>query len=127
VIYLDANVIIRFVEGDPASRDPIRKRLTGEPVLVTSQLSRLECRCHPMRLNDLAVLKLYDVFFSSRDLQLLEITEKVVDQATDLRAQYALKTPDAIHLAPAIVAGATHFLTGDIKLSRCTQLQVEII
>jgi hypothetical protein len=36
VIYLDANVIIRFIEGNPAAREPIRQRLAGQTVLVTS-------------------------------------------------------------------------------------------
>ena len=46
MIYADANVIIRLVEGDAVTRAPIEARLrplwgTG-PYLLTSRLSRLE-------------------------------------------------------------------------------------
>ncbi len=61
MIYLDANVIIRFVEGDAAARVRIEARLRNVPV-VTSQLSRLECRCQPMRRSDGPLLALYDTF-----------------------------------------------------------------
>ena len=127
MIYLDANVIIRFVEGDSATRDPIKRRLLGENSLATSQLSRLECRCHPMRNNNLAVLGLFDRFFAAQELQILDIDPRVIDEATHLRATDGFKSPDAIHLASAVVAGVTHFLTGDLQLARCKRMLVEII
>jgi predicted nucleic acid-binding protein len=127
VIYLDTNVIIRFIEGDSSSRESIRVRLTDENLFTTSQLSRLECRCRPMRANDTALLAVYDLFFSANGLRMIEINAKVIDEATSIRAFTGLKSPDALHLAAAIVGGATLFLTGDVQLTRFTRLPVEII
>ena len=67
VIYADANVIIRLIEGEALAREPLESRLlplrgTGR-FLLTSQLTRLECRTKPMRDGDAALLALYDAFF----------------------------------------------------------------
>ncbi len=131
VIYADANVIIRLLEGDAATRAPIEARLlplrgTGR-FLLTSQLSRLECRTKLMRVGDAPLLTLYDSFFASVEVDVLPITHSVVDKATELRATLNVKTPDALHLATAILAGATAFLTGDKGLARCTAAAVEIL
>ena len=56
-----------------------------------------------------------------------EVSPAVVERATDLRARYNLKTPDAIHYATAVEVGATVFLTGDRALSRCSEVPVEVL
>ncbi|MGB7159489.1 MAG: type II toxin-antitoxin system VapC family toxin [Tepidisphaeraceae bacterium] len=126
MIYLDANVIIRFVEGIEADRLPIEARLRQERVL-TSQLSRLECRCLPLKQNDRILLHLYDTFFAGPELSVAEVTRAVIDRATELRARFNFKAPDAIHLASAIEMGADVFLTGDQQLTRCSAIPVELI
>lgn len=127
MIYLDANVIIRFLEGDPATRSPVEARLHGASSLMTSRLSRLECRCHPLRIGDQRLLGLYEGFFAARELMLTDVSAEVIERATELRAQWNLRTPDAIHLASAVLFGASVFLTGDRLLTRCTSMPVEII
>jgi predicted nucleic acid-binding protein len=131
VIYLDANVIIRLVEGDAATRTPLVARLSASLTvpssLATSRLSRLECRSKPLRAGDLATLAQFDVFFGGVELVLVELTAAVVELATDLRGKYNLKTPDALHYATAVEAGATLFLTGDRAFSRCLEVTVEVL
>ena len=109
--------MIRLVEGDAATRAPLVARLApslGVPgSLVTSRLTRLECRSKPLRAGDLATLAQFDVFFAGVELVLAEVSAAVVERATDLRARYNLKTPDALHYATAVEVGAAVFLTGD--------------
>ena len=117
MIYADANVLIRLLEGTPAVRAPLEARLlplrgTGR-FLATSRLGRLECRCKPLRASDPVLLALDEAFFHGPEIQLLDITAEVVEKATELRANLNLKTPDAIHLASAILTKAAAFLTGD--------------
>jgi len=131
LIYLDANVVIRLVEGNAATRAPLTARLG--PLLgvsnsmATSRLSRLECRSKPLQNGDLATVAQFDVFFAGLELVLVEIGASVVERATDLRAKYNLKSPDAIHYASALAVGATVFLTGDQALARCSEVQVEVL
>jgi len=131
VIYADANVIIRLLEGDAATRAPLEARLLplrgSGRFLLTSRLSRLECRVKPLRANDAGLTALYDAFFAGAEVELLDLTADVVEKATDLRARLNVKTPDALHLASAILAGAAAFLTGDRALARCGELSVEVI
>jgi uncharacterized protein len=129
-IYLDACCFIYLVEGTPTWRAAIENRLRAidsTARLVTSQLSRLECRTRPMRDRDEALLRRYDTLFSADRVSLVEIGEAIIDRATDLRARYGYKTPDAIHLATGIESGVAAFLTGDIRLQTCSEVRVEVI
>jgi predicted nucleic acid-binding protein len=131
MIYADANVLIRLLEGTPAVRAPLEARLlplrgTGR-FLATSRLSRLECRCKPLRARDTVLLALYEALFHGPEMQLVDITADVVEKATELRANLNLKSPDAIHLASAILVKAATFLTGDRALARCGEVRVEVL
>jgi predicted nucleic acid-binding protein len=108
--------------------DRIRRAESSESgVILTSVLSRLECRVKPVREGDQRLLKSYERFFSHPQLQLLDISRAVVDLATRLRAEHGFKTPDAIQLASAIDAAGDLFLSGDAALARCTEIKVEIL
>ncbi len=131
MIYIDANVVIRLLEGDTVTRGPLETKLlpfrVTRPFLLTSRLTRLECRVQPLRSKNRALLALYETLFAGPEIKLLEITSQVVEKATELRASLNLKTPDALHLASAILAQASVFMTGDHKLARCTEISVDVL
>jgi predicted nucleic acid-binding protein len=130
-IYLDASYIIYLIEAADPFHAAVAARLVhhGSPsaVIVTSRLSRLECRTRPLREGNRSVLEAYETFFSSSRLVLAEIDRLVIERATALRAHQGFKTPDAIHLATAIDEEATVFLTGDVELVRCGELNVDVV
>jgi uncharacterized protein len=131
-LYLDANVIIFAHEADPPLRDAVLQRLVdwcGKPngSLITSLFSRLECRVVPLRSADASLLSDYDLFFRGDAVEVVEISREILDIAASLRAQYAFRSPDAIHLATAIHVGADQFLTADRALGRCPGLTVEVL
>ena len=124
-------MVIRLVEGDATTRAPLVTRLAPalgvSGSLVTSRLTRLECRSKPLMAGDRATLAQFDVFLAGVELVLAEVSAAVVERATDLRARYNLKTPDALHYATAVEVSATAFLTGDRGLSRCSEVPVEVL
>lgn len=95
--------------------------------LTTFRLSRLECRSNLLRAGDTATLAQFDVFFSEVEISLIDVTASVVELATEIRAKYSLKIPDALHYASAMEAGASVLLSGDRVFARCSDVAVEIL
>lgn len=131
-MYLDANIIIYGYEASEPIRSAVLSRLwqwcdRENGTLVTSQFSRLECRVTPLRERDQALLAAYENFFNDGSIEVSEVSLKVIDLATELRAEHGFKSPDAVHLASAILCGADVFLTGDNQLRRCSSIPVEVI
>lgn len=127
-LYLDANPIIYSVEGvagfQPGVARWVKQVEAAAGLLITSRLSLLECRVRPLREKNQAALARFDDFFSGENLVLLDVSADVIDRATELRVQYGFRTPDAIHLATAILIDADVFLSGDGGLARCTDIRV---
>ena len=130
MIYADSGILIRLIEGADRLRLPIESRLreirSRDKTLITSRLSRLECRCKPLREGREYVLSLYDGFFDTEEVLLKEIDAAVIEQATEFRAGFGLKASDAIHVATAILAGVSEFWTADRDFLRCPELKVEL-
>jgi predicted nucleic acid-binding protein len=129
-VYLDACCFIYLIEGEPGWQAAIEKRLRDlDPVtrLITSQISRLECRTKPTKDRDHALLERYDTLFGASRVVVLDVSESIIDRATTLRARHGLKSPDAIHLATAVECGASAFWTGDSALERCTEVEVSML
>ena len=129
-LYLDANAIIYSVEGIPEFGRRLTLGAAGRGGRgATDHLTALPARvpCGPLRQGDQSTLARYDEFFSGDNLLLFDIGSDVIDRATDLRVQYGFRSPDAIHLATAILVGAEVFLTGDARLQRCTEIRVAIL
>jgi predicted nucleic acid-binding protein len=130
MIYADSGIIMRWVEGASQVRDPIelswRQLPMADRLFVTSRLARLECRCKPLQDHRDDLLHLYEIFFASKEVDIREVDAAVVEKATELRANLGLKTPDAIHVATAMLAGVAAFWTTDSRLAKCPGLAVEV-
>jgi len=76
----------------------------GDLRLSVNRLSWLECRVGPLRRRDPTALERFEDFFSRPDLQWVELTAGVGEQATLLRADHHLRTPDALQAGGPDVA-----------------------
>lgn len=81
----------------------------------------------PLRENALSLLARYETFFTAQRFRLVDISSAVIDGATELRAKYGFKTPDALHLATAILENVDVVLTGDRALEKCREIPIEVI
>jgi predicted nucleic acid-binding protein len=61
------------------------------------------------------------------NLSIRNLNERIIELASDLRAQYNVRTPDAIHIATAIDAGASLFYTNDRNLKRVKEIEVQTL
>lgn len=130
-VYLDACVVIYYVERHPLLFPAVASALfpaaVESPTPVFSDLTRLECRVHPLRENDQAMLARYDSLFGLPDCELVPLDRDVFDLATDLRARYRLKTPDALHLAAALHRGCDEIWTSDTRLAASAAGRLDVI
>lgn len=127
-IYLDTAPVIYAVEQVAPFASQVDKRLSEkDSTLITSDLTRLECRVKPMRDDDLDLLNDYDDFFAQIIAEIVPVSRQILDRATLIRAQYGFRTPDAIHLATALASNCEVFLTNDHRLDRFSEILVEIV
>ncbi len=130
ILFLDSNVLIYLIEGDASLvsqvQHSIQKLLTSysNPVIAVSALTLLECRVAPLRDRNTSLLQLYDDFFSTDNLQIVDLSRNIVEIATRIRATFGLKTPDALQAACCLSLESQHlFLTEDRAFSKVEQLQ----
>lgn len=108
--YLDSCIIIYLIQGpEPLYKEVSQAFVPGEDPrsIYVSDLTRLECRVWPKREGERELLEQYDDFFALPEVIIISIKREVFDLATDLRATHRLRTPDAIHLAAAIIGGCS--------------------
>jgi predicted nucleic acid-binding protein len=131
LIYLDSCIVIYLIEQPPAfgrrASARVAALLAAGDTLVVSDLTRLECRSHPLGAGDTVTLGHYDRFFAASVGHVAQLTTAVCDRATEIRGHQRFKTPDAIHLAAAVESGCQVFLTNDVRLSRFPAITVEVL
>ena len=73
------------------------------------------------------LLRYRHIFSEFPNLTLHDADTRVMEKMSDLRAAYGLKTPDAIHVATALLHGAQAFVTNDAGLKRVNELDVLVL
>jgi predicted nucleic acid-binding protein len=133
-LFFDACIVIYQVE----CADPFYSRVAGTVAALgkdhpglgyaVSRLSLLECLVRPLRDSDTAAIGRYQQFFTADDLVIVELTPRVIDLATRLRAAHGIRTPDAIQAACALsLRGRTIFMTGDASFRKIKGLEVLLV
>ena len=126
--YLDSAPIIYDIEDTPPFAAAVDVKLSVAGLtLITSEMARLECRVKPLRDGNSILLQDFDDYFTNTIAEIVPLTRDVVDRATEIRAQFNFKTPDALHLAAAVIAKCDVFLTNDHRLRRFTSITIEVI
>ncbi len=74
--------------------------------------------------DDILLMRYREVFERFPGLAMVDADMAVMERMADLRATYGLATPDAIHLATAIVWGSPIVLTHDLRLQRVHDVEV---
>ncbi len=131
-VYLDANCFVYSIERI----DPFRSVLdtlwltvsAGHVKVVTSELTLLEVLVKPLKVGDATTATLFrTVLKHTPDVQMLPITQSVLEAAANLRATLGLKTPAALHVATALLNSSMLFVTNDSAFRRVTDLNVTVL
>lgn len=95
---------------------------------VTSTITMLELLVKPYQLSDIdQVNKFYALLSTYPHLEWIAPTLEIADLAARLRAEYKLRTPDALQVATALACQATGFISNDTLLQRVTELEMIIL
>ena len=128
-LYLDANAIIYAAETPerfPSLGVVLDRVDLGDLSAITSALTLAEVLVMPLRkANALAVASYQNRLASGPTLTVADVSRDVLIRAATIRATTpAVKLPDAIHAATALVAGCDVFLTNDLRLRSVPGLRV---
>ena len=131
LIALDTSIFIYHFEAHPRYQPLTEVVLTGVQdgrwAAVGSTLLVMELTVRPWQLNQPTVAHEYEVLLIHfPHLSLLDATRNIARRAAQLRATYNLRPADALHIATALVSGATAFITNDRGLARLAPI-LEII
>lgn len=120
LFYVDTNILIDAFEYENADAKWLRYGLLwpsglASYRLLTSALTITECLVEPLRLENWDRVHLYTAWLTADDvLQVVSLNEATFYAAAVLRSRYhSLKTPDALHIASAIINRCHYFATGD--------------
>ena len=128
----DTAQVIYFIEAHPkydALVTPVfemvdQGTLTGWSSVVTLS----EVLVQPILKADAKLQRQYhDLLRNSVNFHLLAINAAIAERTAELRADYRLRTRDALQIATALPAGCEAFLCNDTGLRRVTELRVLIV
>ena len=132
LIGLDTSILIYYIAGDSGYATIIAPLFdeiaSGNLIGVTSTVSLVEALVHPLRNNDVEMVRLTkEMLLESDNVLTFELTAEIAERAAMLRAQHNLRTPDAIQLATALYAGAQTFVTNYRRLRSIDGLKVVVL
>ena len=132
IVGLDTAPLIYFIEENPNYLDVtnafFEAMFRGEFSVVISVLTITEVLVYPLRQGNTALAQQYrEILFNSQGLTTIEVFPEIAENATQLRANYNLRTPDAIQMATAIRGGTSFFLTNDARLPSLLALSVLVL
>lgn len=131
VVYCDSVILIYWLDHVGPYHARAKARVAALQAaadqMAVSELTRMECRVGALKRKDAAILAIFDAFFARPDVVLVPLTRTVFDRAAQVRADFGFKTPDALHLAAAVEAGCHLFLTNDARLSRFTDIPIDVL
>ena len=131
-IGLDTMLFIYHMEDHPKYSTVTEKLFEGvehgKHSGVTSILTLIELLIKPKREGNLIAVSDYrDLVLTFPNLTVMDVNLKVSDIASDIRAKYGIKTPDAIQIATSIVGGAQNFITNDEGLKKVKDITVILL
>ena len=95
---------------------------------VTSVITLLEILVKPKEEKNKHLVEEYKFLLHTfPNLKMLPFDEKTADVASSLRAEYNIKTPDAIQVTSSILAGAKAFITNEPSLKRINEFDIIVM
>jgi predicted nucleic acid-binding protein len=129
--YLDTNIVIYAVEGQPPFQQRARNHIAALENaghrFVVGDLTLTESLVVPLRAGNGPLVLDYERFFLGPHLTTVSLTTAVHRRAAMIRGTYHHGLADSLHLAVAVEHRLDRFLTNDTRLSAFTDIPVEVL
>ena len=135
--YLDTCILIYWIEGPAPFDARVRAHLAGLQAaghrFAVSEFTRLECLVKPLGTGDGALLLDYERIFLAPNVTFVTLDAPVYERAANVRGAHAYASgkrysaQDSLHLAAAVQAGCTSFLTNDLRLAGFPDIPVDVL
>lgn len=127
--YLDANLYIYAFEGIETHRRRMVELLAAidrqEIVVVASELLFTELLPRPIKERRQDLVERYlELIRRTPRIHLVPVDRQVILRSVHLRAEFGLRSMDALHLATALVHACETFVTNDRRLTRVDWIRV---
>lgn len=128
-LYLDANLYIYLFEGVEPHRERMRELVAEIDrhgiAVIASELMFAELLPRPLRDGRQDLVERYlELMQRTPSITLAPVDRRVILRAVRLRADFGLRSMDALHLATAHVHGCQTFLTNDLRLTSVEEPRV---
>ncbi|MBI2415727.1 MAG: type II toxin-antitoxin system VapC family toxin [Candidatus Kerfeldbacteria bacterium] len=132
VTAFDSSIFVYLLESHRRYYSTVRKLFleveSGENQGIFANIGLIELLTGPKQLGRYDIAYEYKNYIQNfPNLIITELNEPIVNFASDLRGRYRIKTPDAVHLASAIVYGADVFITNDKALKKVREVAVKVL
>jgi predicted nucleic acid-binding protein len=123
-VYLDANALIRFIEGEDDGLLFLIENAASDLLRVyTSEFTLSEVLVGPLKQGQSELVSLYEeLLVSDEFLTVVAVDRTVLRRSAEVRATLGNKGPDAIHVATALSSGCTVFVSSDERIKLPKQL-----
>ena len=127
VVGIDTPVFIYHIEAHLKYLDLTQKIFSsmesGKWRGVTSAITLMEINVHPWQIGREDVARKYEALLVNfPNLSIVNIDRDVARIASQLRARFGVRPPDALQVAASLVADAKLYLTNDRRLSSLQSL-----
>ena len=127
--YLDANLYVYALEGIETYRATMAGLLAAidrqDVGVVASELLFTELLPRPMKDGRQDLVERYlELFSRTPRIHLAPVDRRVILRSVHLRADFGLRSMDALHLATALVHDCETFVTNDRRLARVDRPRV---
>jgi predicted nucleic acid-binding protein len=131
IVFVDTASVIYTIEHHPVYEQLLQPlwdaQAAGSLRVAASERVVLEALVVPVRSGDASLVSDYEALLFQSALDLIPITRQTLLHGAELRAGFNLRTPDALHAAAALDAGAALFVTNDPHFRRVPGLNVAVL
>ena len=129
--YLDTNIVINAVEGQPPFQQRARNHIAALENaghrFVVSELTWTECLVLPLRTGNGPLLLDYHRFFLGPHLTTVAVTVAAHKRAAMIRGTHRYGLADSLHLAVAVECRLDRFLSNDNRLAGFPDIPVDVL